>query len=277
MIGAAAIGADDLAAFRRDGVVVLREAFDPSWLNLLGEGIARNLENSSERLEIRTTPGNPARYIEDFWQWSEYPEFERFVRESPCAPLAAQLLEAEKIHLVMDNWFVREAGAVARAPWHHDIAYFDFAGTMCVLWLPLEDTADTECLRFVRGSHLWDKLFLRIKFADHRADGEAGIVRGLRYELPPDIDAEPEKYDIAAFDLARGDCLMFDIRTLHGSPAQAVPTKTSRRYTLRMTAEDGRIMYRGDWTKPERELLESWDYRDGDQISGARFPRLWPQ
>ena len=38
----------------------------------------------------------------------------------------------------MDNWFFREAGSKSGAPFHHDISYFDFEGTMCVLWLPLE-------------------------------------------------------------------------------------------------------------------------------------------
>jgi ectoine hydroxylase-related dioxygenase (phytanoyl-CoA dioxygenase family) len=275
----AMIAADDLAAYRRDGVVALRGVFrDGDWLDLLGEGIARNLRDGSSRMEVRTAPGNPARYIEDFWQWSEYPEFEKFVRESPCAPLAAGLLGASRTHLVMDNWFVREAGSKARAPWHHDIAYFDFAGAMCVLWLPLEDTAADECLSFVRGSHLWGKLFVRIKFADHKAGGDAGVVRGLRYEQPPDIDAAPKgEYDIASFDLARGDCLFFDIRTLHGSRREVVPKKTGRRYTLRMCGEDGRICYRGDWAKPERDIFESWGYRDGDAIGGSRFPQLWPR
>ena len=36
--------------------------------------------------------------------------------------------------LVTDNWLIREAGAVNRAPWwHHDAPYFDLDGEWCVL------------------------------------------------------------------------------------------------------------------------------------------------
>ena len=41
---------------------------------------------------------------------------------------------------------------------------------MCVLWLPLEASAADEGIAFVRGSHLWDKLFMRVFFKDPEED-----------------------------------------------------------------------------------------------------------
>ncbi len=38
-----------------------------------------------------------------------------------------------------------------------DIAYFDFEGSMCVLWMPLEHNSRENGIAFVRGSHLWDR------------------------------------------------------------------------------------------------------------------------
>ncbi len=262
--------------FRRDGVVHLPRAFDACWLEMLDRGIERDLADPSPRFEARTAGLSTARYCEDFWVWSTVPEFGEFVRRSPAARLAAELLDAERINLVMDNWFLREAGATARAPWHHDIAYFDFEGTMCVLWLPLERVSRGEGIAFVRGSHLWGKLFQRVYFADHEAAGEPGVVNGLRYEPVPDIDADPDAYDLVAFDCEPGDAIFFDMRTLHGSSSSTVPRATQRRFTLRMSAEDGRIRYRGDWAKGERALFEAAGYADGDAIDGAFFPRLWP-
>ena len=269
------VSAEDLESFRHDGVVCLRRAFDPAWLDLLGRGIDRNMAAPGPHFEARTRDGNAARYCEDFWAWSRIPEFERFVRESPAAPLAARLLEARRINLVMDNWFLREAGAAARPPWHHDIAYFDFAGRMCVLWLPLEASATNEGIAFVRGSHLWDKLFMRVYFKDHELAEAPGRVNGQTYEAPPDIDADRDAYDLVAFDLEPGDCLLFDMRTLHGPPAGPLPQRTLRRFTLRMTAEDGVIRYRGDWAKQERAIFEAAGHRDGDALDSAFFPRLW--
>ena len=59
------------------------------------------------------------------------PEFKDFVFNSPTAEITAELLDAKKIHLVMDNWFLREAGSKSSTPFHHDISYFDVEGTMC--------------------------------------------------------------------------------------------------------------------------------------------------
>lgn len=271
-----ALTSDLCSTYQRDGVVKIAQAFDLSWLESLAAGIEQNIATPGPHFEARTTEHGDGRYFEDFWAWSRIPAFQQFVRNSPAAQIAAQLLGATRINLVMDNWFLREAGAHSRAPWHHDIAYFDFEGSMCVLWLPLQATTGNEGISFVRGSHLWGKLFQRVLFKDHQLAGEAGIVNGLCYEPPPDIDTNADHYDIVSFDCAPGDCIVFDMRTLHGSPASSVPTATRSRFTLRMTAEDGRINYRGDWAKVERQIFESNGYKNGDAIDGKFFPQLWP-
>ena len=129
----------------------------------------------------------------------------------------------------------------------------------------------------MRGSHRWGKLFQRVFFRDHSSRGEPGVVNGLRYEAPPDINADPDAYDLVGFDCQPGDCIMFDMRTLHGALAETTPTETTQRFTLRMSAEDGHIRYRGDWAKSERAIFEAAGYREGDAIDGDFFPRLWPR
>jgi len=275
--GSHRLSPEEIATFRDNGVVALREIFSEDWIDLLRRGIEADLESPAPNLGNHCKdPAAPA-YWEDFWCWSHFPEFERFVRESPCAGIAAQLLGAERINLVMDNWFRREAGARSRPPWHHDIAYFDFDGSMCVLWLPLEATPGAEGISFVRGSHLWGKLFQRVFFRDHSTRGEPGIVNGLRYEAPPDVEADPGAYDLVAFDCEPGDCIVFDMRTLHGALGNIIPERTTQRFTLRMTAEDGVIRYRGDWAQGERAIFEARGYNNGDAISGEFFPQLWPR
>lgn len=261
--------------FQNDGVVHLPGTFDRQWLELLARGIERDLANPGPRYEERKSAGSDAKYYESFWMWSEIPEFRRFVFESPAAQIAAELLDAQRINLVMDNWFRREAGAKSRPPWHHDIAYFDFEGRMCVLWLPLEKTTKENGISFVRGSHRWGKLFQRVFFKDHTTQGDPGMVNGLQYEAPPDINADPDAYDLIAFDCDPGDCIMFDMRTLHGALAETIPTETTQRFTLRMTAEDGHIKYRGDWAKGERSIFEAAGYGEGDALDGDFFPQLW--
>ena len=264
----------DIETYQRDGVVHLKNVFDPEWIELLRQGIASDMANPSPRLESRSKEGAQARFLEDFWAWSLFPEFNRFVHHSPAAQMAGELMNASQINLVMDNWFMREAGAESRAPWHQDFAYFDFEGTMSVLWLPLEACGPDEGIELVRGSHMWDKLFMRVFFRDHKVAQGAGWVNGRYYDVPPDINAHRDEYDIVAFDMDVGDCLYFDMRTLHASTAN-IPQKTVSRFTLRMTAEDGHIRYRGDWAKGEREIFEAAGHREGDRLDSDFFPRLW--
>ncbi|MFK8019974.1 MAG: phytanoyl-CoA dioxygenase family protein [Pseudomonadales bacterium] len=268
---------DALDAYQRDGVVHLQQVFEPNWLQLLSAGLKKNLNRPSARFEERTVVGSTSRYCEDFWVWSEFEEFEHFIRASPAAEIGAAFMAAQRINLVMDNWFVREPGAAARAPWHHDISYFDFDGTMCVLWIPLEPVKKGEGIELVRGSHLWNTLFMRVWFDDHQAAEPSGWVNGQRYESPPDINSNRDEFDIVSFDMDAGDCLIFDIRTLHGSNPNFVPSTLSRRYTLRLAAENARIRYRGDWAKNERALFEAAGHRDGDEMNSEFFPELWPR
>lgn len=269
------VSATDRAAFQRDGAVCLRNVFSRDWIETLRAGIDADLANPTANFARHTTDPTAPAYLEDFWAWDKIPQFEDFVRHSPCAPLAAELLDAPSINLVMDNWFLREAGSTSRPPFHQDLAYFDFEGTMCVLWLPLEPVTKENGIAFVKGSHLWDKLFMRVRFVDGHPSEGAQEVNGQTYHAPPDVAANSDSYDLLQWDLDLGDCIFFDMRTLHGGLSDTVPTETVRRFTLRMTAPDGMIRYRGDWAKGERALFEAEGYSEGDRLDGPFFPQLW--
>tara|TARA_Y100000385_G_scaffold84963_1_gene87175 strand:- start:164 stop:703 length:540 start_codon:yes stop_codon:yes gene_type:complete len=177
----------------------------------------------------------------------------------------------------MDNWFFREAGSKSKPPFHHDISYFDFDGSMCVLWLPLEPVKKQDGIAWVKGSHLWDKLFLRTRFNDgHQVDGIAGEVNGKKYEITPDILKNKSDYEFLEWDLELGDCVFFDIRTLHGALHETTPSTDINRFTLRMAKENSKIIYRGDWAREERAIMEANGYKNGDNLSGNMFPKLWP-
>ncbi|WP_170560968.1 phytanoyl-CoA dioxygenase family protein [Ruegeria atlantica] len=268
---------EEIKAFQRDGAVVLRSRFSEDWLTLLRDGIDADLARPTDNFTRHTKDLRAPAYFEDYWAWNKIPQFTEFVHNSPCASLAAQLLGAPSINLVMDNWFLREAGSTSRPPFHQDLSYFDFEGTMCVLWLPLEPVTKENGIAFVKGSHLWEKLFMRVRFADGHPSYEPTEVAGLTYHPPPDVNADPGAYDLLQWDMDLGDCIFFDMRTLHGGLSSVTPTETVRRFTLRMTAPDGMIRYRGDWAKGERAQFEAAGYREGDRIDGAFFPQLWPR
>ena len=267
---------EEINKFKEDGAVILRNKFDEIWIAKLRLGIQKAKNTPSPRLVSHTKEKDQPAYYEDFWSWNLFNEFEDFVFNSPTAKMAAELLGANKIYLVMDNWFFREAGSKSFPPFHHDISYFDFEGSMCVLWLPLEQVKKEEGISFVKGSHLWNKLFLRTRFYDgHKIDGNVCKINGKTYEIVPDIIKDKRKYEFLHWDLILGDCIYFDIRTLHGSLNAVIPKKNIHRYTLRMVDENGKIEYRGKWAKQERDLMKQQGYNNGDKISGKMFPQLW--
>ena len=267
---------EEINKFKEDGAVILRNKFDEIWIAKLRLGIQKAKNTPSPRLVSHTKEKDQPAYYEDFWSWNLFNEFEDFVFNSPTAKMAAELLGANKIYLVMDNWFFREAGSKSFPPFHHDISYFDFEGSMCVLWLPLEQVKKEEGISFVKGSHLWNKLFLRTRFFDgHKIDGDVCKINGKTYKNAPNIIKDKAKYEFLHWDLALGDCIYFDIRTLHGSLNEVIPKKNIHRYTLRMVDENGKIEYRGKWAKQERDLMKQQGYNNGDKISGKMFPQLW--
>lgn len=265
------------AAYARDGVVLLKQRFGHEWLELLQRGIEQELDTPSNRT-VRHTPANAsAHYYEGVWAWSHVRAIEDFCRHSPVATIAASLMNAEvRVNLVMDNWFVREAGSSGRPPWHHDVSYFDFEGTMTVLWLPLESSRAGTGLSFVRGSHLWGKHFERVGFGGHSekvgsGQGPGITVNGVTYEPPPDVDGDPESFDVVDFDVNEGDAIFFDIRTVHGAREAFTPTRTSRRFSLRLAKEDTRLQYRGEWAEGERAVFEAAGHREGDFTHSEHF------
>lgn len=278
-LGIVTVSAEELAVFRRDGVVVLRQRFDRRWLTLLSDTIDQAMADPGPNLARHSTEPDAPGYFEDYWTWNRHAGFTEFVHDSPVGELGAALLGSATANLVMDNWFLREAGSRSRPPFHHDVSYFDFAGSMCVCWLPLEDVTASNGITFARGSHLWGKHFLRVRFGDgHRVDEPDRLtLDGIEYEPPPDIESDPDAYDLVSFDLRAGDCIFFDIRTLHGSLSTVVPDTTVRRYTLRMAGPDAHIRYRGDWASEERAQFEAAGYGPGDRLAGAFFPQLHPR
>ena len=271
------LNANEIKEFNKNGSILLKSKFDKKWIEKLKVGINKAKANPSPRFTNHTKDKNLPSYLEDFWTWNLHKEFTDFVYSSPAAKIASELLEAKKINLVMDNWFFREAGSKSKPPFHHDISYFDFDGSMCVLWLPLEPVKKQDGIAWVKGSHLWDRLFLRTRFNDgHQVDGIAGEVNGKKYEITPDILKNKSDYEFLEWDLELGDCVFFDIRALHGALHETTPSTDINRFTLRMAKENSKIIYRGDWAREERAIMEANGYKNGDNLSGNMFPKLWP-
>ena len=269
------LSSEDVKNFKKDGAVFLKGKFDKTWIKKLQKGIERDIKNPSPRFKSHTVEKGIPAYLEDYWTWDIVPEFKDFVFNSPYAKIASELMSAKKLILLWTIGFKRLDQIFT--PFHHDVSYFDMEGTMCVLWLPLQATKRNEGVVWVKGSHLWNKLFLRVLFKDgHKVEGKECVIDGKKYELPPDILGNKDKYEFLKWDCELGDCVIFDMRTLHGTLSSSIPKKTLSRYTLRVAKEDAKISYVGDWTSYNyRKSMQDAGYKNGDPLGGKMFPILY--
>ena len=104
------VSKSEIEKYNNDGAVFLKNKFDIKWIEKLKKGIEKDIKNPSPRFKSHTLKSNSPAYLEDYWTWDLVPEFKDFVFNSPYAEIASKLMSANKINLVMDNWFLREAG-----------------------------------------------------------------------------------------------------------------------------------------------------------------------
>jgi hypothetical protein len=144
---------DDRRRYDDEGVVCLRRVFDDSWLDVVAQAIEQGRANFGPMYVDYASDTKPRSYETDFWIWPRNTFMCSFIFDSPAALQAGRIMGSESVMLVTDNWFVREAGAVNRAPWHHDGPYFDLDGQWCVLWMGLEPVGPGDGVVFLKGWH----------------------------------------------------------------------------------------------------------------------------
>lgn len=261
----------DVAAFRRDGVVVLRGLFSGAWLEELARGIERNLAEPGPMAVGYTDDGKPGRFFGDYCNWRRIPEFEQFVTRSPAAAAAAGLMAAARVQFFHEHVLVKEPATEEPTPWHHDLPYYCVEGEQSVsLWTPLDPVPEPVCPRFVAGSHRWGRLFYPRQFRD----GADYDYAGPGYEPVPDIDADPGAYRILSWALEPGDAIAFDFRTVHDGPPNPGPRRR-RGFATRWLGEDVRYCERpGRPSPPYPEM--GIGLAPGAPMREDWFPVLWP-
>ena len=103
-----------------------------------------------------------------------------------------------------------------------------------VLWIPIDPVPLESTLEVVRGSHL-GPTFARSAFSEHDDTATFPEDEG---RLPlPDIQAERDRYDIAAWPHDVGDVLAFHMAALHGGGG-TLPGSRRRSVSLRFIGDD---------------------------------------
>ena len=260
------------AYYQREGVVCLRQVIEPRWLECCRKGVDKSIAQPGQFFRDYTSAGSPSRYTFEFWAWQNNPELRALVLESSIGSLVAELLEADRLIMLMDQWLKREAGSTNAAPWHHDEPYFDFfGGRKCVVWFPLEAMSLLEGLTFIGGSHQWGKLYRAQNFAEREPfDGD-----NQPYHETEAFTEHQDRY--LGWSMQPGDCVIFDFRTLHRATAdQTALDRTLRRMTLRYGDDDVLFKPRGSWTEELSTHLQTLGQRAGKPINCELCPVVYP-
>ena len=265
------ISDDDVECFRRDGAAVLRQVFSRDWLNRLARGVERNLQQPGPMAIHYTGEDEPGRFFGDYCNWRRIPQYRNFVTRSPAAAMAARLMGSQRAQFFHEHVLVKEPGTEEPTPWHHDLPYYCVDGDDTVsFWTPLDPVPEHVCPKFVAGSHRWGKLFYPRMFKD----GQNYDYSGAGYEPVPDIDTDPDRYDILSWSLELGDTLAFHYRTLHSAPPNPGPGRR-RGFAHRWLGDDVRYCERpGKSSPPFAEM--GVNLKPGDRMREDWFPILWP-
>ncbi len=268
-MSAFSLSAEDIKTFQKDGVIVAKGAFK-EWVDVLRDGVEKNISNPSPFATDSNKEGESGRFFDDYCNWERIPEYLDFIKTSNCAELAGRAMETKTSQLFHEHIVIKEAGTAKATPWHHDMPYYCVDGPETVsIWIALDPVPLNATVEFVAGSHKWNKLYYPRKFLDggsYEQDAE-----GL--EHVPDIDAEPDKYDIRKWACEPGDAVFFDFRTLHGTSSQKLEMRR-RAIAFRWLGAGAYYMERQGETSPPYPELEG-KLKSGDALPADTFPEIW--
>lgn len=234
--------ADQIEAFQRDGVVLVRGLFRDH-VETLRAGVARNMAEPGPYAAENLKPGESGRFFDDYCNWDRIAEFEAVIRRSPAAEVAADLMRSDSAQFFHDHVLVKEPGTAKPTPWHQDGPYYFVEGRQTVsFWSPLDPVREAS-LRCVAGSHRWPKPVLPTRWLS-----EENFYAGDDAYMPvPDPDSAG--MDIREWEMAPGDAVAFNYMTLHGARGNDSATRR-RAFSLRFVGDDARYVERPGRTSP---------------------------
>jgi ectoine hydroxylase-related dioxygenase (phytanoyl-CoA dioxygenase family) len=260
----------EIEAYNRDGVVCLRGVFSEFWRELARRGLERNLREQGPRAKLYAGGEGKPRFFQDSCSWWRIPEYLAYCLNSPAAAIAGTLMGARRVNLFFDNIMLKDPGADAPTPWHHDVPYWPVVGDqVCSVWMPLDPITPENRLIFVRGSHSWGKSFTPMDFY---RPGKAQAVTRADFEAIPDFDARRDEFEFVSFDMEPGDCVVFHGSTVHGAPGN-MTSHPRRAMISRWTGDD--VRYAGDKHDKLAPPFPRCGLKPGDPMTCETFPVVW--
>lgn len=258
---------DLIERYREDGVVCLRGAIEPAWIERLRAGVDRNWADKGPQASTYSPVDQAKTYSDDYCNWQRIPEYRDFIFQSSVGRIAGALTGSRSVRWFHDHVFVKDEGTQEKTPWHQDYTYYCVDGEQGVsFWIPLDPIDKTNWLEFLVGSHRWGMLFTPQKFNGKDT-----------YKVPPDLYKplptaiqQSQDVTIIAWEMEPGDILAFDFKTVHGHENTREPSRSRRRvFVGRFLGDDMRFTHRPGEKSPDFGDL---GLNPGDALNHDLFP-----
>lgn len=260
------ISKNHIAAYARDGAVHVPGLF-ADWVNAIDDAIEENMRAPGPYAAENVTDNDSGSFFDDYCNWERIPALRDIVENSPCAEAAARIMRSRSAQFFHDHILVKEPGTSKITPWHQDAPYYFVDGTQSVsFWIPIDPVEDAS-LRLIKGSHLWDKMVLPVKWLNN----DEFYPDSADYLPVPDPDREPDKFETLEWRMAPGDAVLFDFRTVHGARAN-MTNRRRRALSLRWVGDDARYVERPGRTSPP---FPDHGMSSGQRLREDWFPVLW--
>lgn len=253
----------DKEAWLSDGVVCLRQVFDPQWIDSVEPSIRRIAAEGDDPGLLPTSPGRYVARVDK--------AFRRFVFESPLAQAAGEVMQSKEIRFYFDEIFAKPPKSDSKTLWHSDRMGWPVVGNMVPsLWIPMHDVAKENCLEVILGSHRTD--YPHWLFSPNARK----MIRPENRPKHPDetkLRADP-KNQFVSWDMKKGDMLVVHPWLLHyssGNTANDWRLATS----IRVFGDDVRWAPRPDCVNLAGISFD--EMVDGDPPAGPLFPLLWSE
>ena len=277
----------DVAAFWRDGAVVLRRVLDVASVAAVARGIESVKDNPSRLASVCPPSKKQGLFFTDIYAAMINDELKQFIYKSPAAPIISRILGSQNCWYVLDQVFYKDSGYVVPSAWHQDTPYFNVQGdNMARFWISCDPAPRSVSLRVVRGSHLWNVIYRpgtprRSERREDRDDSAPNGVPSFDDSLPwiPDIDAYPGSFDILEWDVEPGDAVIFHPSVIHGAGGEIHMAGRRRAFGILFAGEMAKYARRRGYTVPDLGTMRGLDIPDGALLAAypEAFPKVWPR
>lgn len=231
-----AISEADIAAYHRDGGVVLRGLLDARALALLETGIEEARAAGDRRQSVVHAPDGTGITRVAQYPTQSSPALARLVASGLVGQIAARMMRTPSAQLVLDQIFHKAAGPIAPTPWHQDTPFLRVRGhDLTRLWMCCDPSPRQLTVEIVRGSHRWNVVYNTrteaqspVVTSELSADFSHDNLGDAHLPLVPDVAAHRDSFDIIGWDVAPGDVLVFHGNVLHGAGGSHEPVGPRR-------------------------------------------------